>query len=481
MNLITQAEGCALLIAFGLSMLVAAYGLARRKVITKDSFLVAGRSISWPKGALSIAVSWIWAPAIFIVSLQAYTKGIAGVFWFVIPNILCFFLFAPIAIRLRKLMPEGYTLPEFIMKRYGNDKKTHLAFLVIFFGYQLGAININALAGGTLLHILTGMDFSIAVITLSGIALLYSLISGLEASIITDIFQMILILVVSFILVPWVLVSSGGIDTVISGLGGVTGEFGNVFDPWIAYSFGIAMTFGLLAGPIGDQMFFQRSFAVKKNDIIKTFVVGGLIFGLVPLSLSLLGFIGASPEVNAALNVTDPQMVGPLVIGKFLPKQALILFVLMAFAGLSSTLDSAYCAISSLGSIDIYKQYINPEASDKKLLNVSRKIMIGMAILGTSFALLQPKLLWVFLIYSALASAGFFPTIFSIFWDKLCSKGAFWGVTLSLLLGIPLSIYANITENTHLIVLASILSVFVGFVVCVWFGMRNKKILIEAP
>jgi len=475
MNIITQQEGFILLALFGLSMISFVYFLTRRKISSSERFLVANREVSWIRGAFSIAVSWIWAPAIFIASLQAYTKGIAGAFWFIVPNVVCFFVFAPLAIRLRKLMPDGYTLPEFILKRYNDNKKAHIAFLIVFFGYQLGAIIINALAGGTLLHILTGMNFVLAVLSLSAVALIYSLISGLEASILTDVIQMLIVLVFCFILVPWVIINAGGMSSVIGGLGGVTGEFRNMFDPWIAYSFGIAMTFSLIAGPIGDQMFFQRGFAIKQKNIVKTFVVGGLIFGLIPIALSLLGFVAANPAFSSVITVSDPQMVGPLVIGYFLPKAALLLFVFMAFAGLSSTLDSAYCAISSLGVVDVYKKYFNSQANDKKILNMSRIIMLVMALIGTSIALLQPKLLWVFLIYGALASVGLFPTIFSLFWKRMTAAGVFWAITLSLIFGLPLSIYANITGNVHLIVISTITSVVVGLFVCLIAGFCNKN------
>ena len=440
-----------------------------------EQFLVAGRNVSWTRGAFSIAVSWIWAPAIFIASLQAYTQGIAGAFWFIVPNIVTFFVFAPIAIRLRKLMPNGFTLPEFILKRFGGDKGTHIVFLIVFAGYQLGAIVINSLAGGTLLHILTGMNFTVAVLAISAIALIYSLMSGLKASILTDIIQMLMIVIVGFILVPWVIVNAGGVSAVTGGLAGVTGEFGNIFNPAVAYSFGIVMTLGLLAGPIADQMFFQRTFAVRKKHIVKTFVAGGLLFGIVPIMLSLLGFVAANPAIGSAINVVDPQMVGPLVIGHLLPKAALLLFVFMAFAGLSSTLDSAYVAMSSLATIDIYKKYINPMADDKRLLKAARIAMLIMAVVGTSIALLQPKLLWVFLIYAALSASVLFPVILSVFWKRLNRRGAFWAVATSLVIGLPMSIYANVVENTDLIVLSTVLSVGIGLVVCLVAGFLNRK------
>ena len=60
---------------------------------SKELFLVADREVGWIRGAFSIAVSWVWAPAIFVASLQTYTKGLAGGFWFIAPNIICFFIF----------------------------------------------------------------------------------------------------------------------------------------------------------------------------------------------------------------------------------------------------------------------------------------------------------------------------------------------------------------------------------------------------
>jgi SSS family transporter len=475
MYLISQTTGITTLLIFGLVMIVIVYFLTRKQFNSKDAFLVARREVGWLRGSLSIAVSWIWAPAVFIASMQAYNQGIAGAFWFIVPNVVCFFVFAPLAIRLRRFLPEGYTLPQFILKRYDNDKKTHLAFLVLFFGYQLGAIIINTLAAGVLLNALTGISFYLVVSLIMVLVLIYAIMSGLEASIITDVIQMAMVLLFCFILVPWVIIKAGGFSAVTGGFGGITGMFGNVFNPWIAYSFGIATTLSLISGPIGDQMFFQRVYASKKEQIVKTFVAGGLIFGLVPTILCLLGFIAANPHFSSLITVADPQMVGPVVIGYFLPKIALVAFLFMAFAALASTIDSAYCAISSLGTIDIYRKYFNPEASDRQLLSMSRKVMLAMALLGTGIALLQPKLLWVFLIYGALASAGFFPTVFSLYWKKLNKQGVFWAVTLSLIIGLPLSIYANITENVNLIVLASILSVVIGLITCLIAGFLNKK------
>jgi urea-proton symporter len=173
MTLLTETEGWSLLLGFGAAMITAVGLKNRAKKLCADSFLVADRSVSVWQGALSIAVSWIWAPAIFICSMQSFNLGLPGIFWFTAPNVLCFFLYAPFALRLRRMMPEGYSLPDYVFERFDHDRRVHLAFLFIFFGYQLFAIVINALAGGLLLNAVSGVDVRVAIVSIVLIVLAY--------------------------------------------------------------------------------------------------------------------------------------------------------------------------------------------------------------------------------------------------------------------------------------------------------------------
>ncbi len=470
MHLCTPLETGLMILAFA-TLMILLVKVFNKKEITSEEYLVANRTLGWKKAALSIAVSWIWAPAIFIASLQSYTKGIAGAFWFIVPNVICFFVFAPIAIKIRKSIPMGYSFPDYISERYKGNKLVHISFLLIFLSYQLGSIVINSVAGGMLLNQLSGMPILLAIILMPSIALVYSLKTGMRASVITDVFQMLFILVVAAFLIPWLHNVSGGFHTIILGLGGKTGEFSNIFHPAIAYAFGIPMTIGLITGPLSDQMFFQRAFSVEEKDITKTFVVGGLLFAIVPILLCIPGFIAAA---NPQITISNPEMIAPSVIAHFLPHWALLLFGGMALCGLCSTLDSSFCALSSLGAIDIYKRYINKTPSKDQLLKVSRNFMLGFTAFGTSISLLEPKLLWLSLIYGSLAGAGFFPLLFSVYSKNISSKALSVAILTSLIIGLPFSIYANIIENTDLIVASSLLSVILGLVILVLAICKSK-------
>ncbi|MCI5064787.1 hypothetical protein MRY87_03575 [bacterium] len=472
--MLERYEGLVLLIGFGAAM-IALVWLKTHAEKHADGFLVADRQVGILQGSLSIAVSWVWAPAIFVASLQAYTNGIAGAFWFIVPNIVCFFLFAVLAVRLRRQLPEGYTLPQYIGEKFQGNSASHIVLVIGTLTYLGTAIIANANAGGMLLHAVSGIDTKTAILGTGCIALSYSLLSGLKASIFTDILQMVMVLGLAGVLIPIAFTQAGGFSTYLAGLGGVDGTHSTLFDIGIALSFGIPATITLMTGPISDQMFIQRAFAVRQRDIVKTFVFGGLLFGLVPLMLSTLGFLGAALEAQGAISVENPEMVAPVVIHHLLPRPALYAFVLMAFAGLCSTLDSALCAVSSIGGVDLYRRYRNPSASEQQLLAASRYSMLVIGGISIGIALLEPKILWLFMINGAVTATMFFPIVLSLYWKRMTGAGVALGVSTGLLIGLPCSVYANIQNDSELIVIASIASLGTGLLVSVLASLCSKK------
>ena len=299
-NVLDQTGGLIFLFLFGAVMVALTAWVGRGRRRDNAEFLLAGRNVGVLTGAMSIAASWIWAPALFIASQKAYEQGIAGLFWFTFPNVMALVVFAPLALRIRERFPSGYTLPQFMGNRHGRG--VHILYLIQFFGLQICSFAVQILAGSALIETMTGLPFLLVATILVGTALLYSVMGGIRASLTTDFLQMALILTISAIAVSWAVVRAGGLSIVAEGLGGHSGD-GNLFDPWVAYSFGIPVTIGLLSGPIGDQMHWQRAYALRSNsDVIKTFLLGAALFIVVPLSLSLLGFVAANDEVSRRLD-----------------------------------------------------------------------------------------------------------------------------------------------------------------------------------
>ena len=444
------------LMSFGIVMFI--IGAVRRQPDSLNIFLVANRNIGTWVGALSVASTWIWAPALFIAAQKAFQQGLPGLMWFTVPNVGCLVMFAFIAPRIRNAFPKGYTLPQYIAHRF--DTKTHAVYLFAFLCLQICSLAVQLIAGAALFNTISGFPYMIGVILLAVTFTSYSLIDGLRASIRTDLFQMIIILASMVILVPWAIIKGGGWMAVASGFGGFSGEFTSILDPYVAYSFGITVTIGLMSGPVGDQQHWQRAFSFKEGHVRKGYLVGALIFAVVPLGMSFLGFIAAgNPDAAPAIyaGAVPAQQVGPEVIRTLLPSWCLLVFMVMILCGLASTGDSALCAGGSLIAVDIYRKYIRPEASDKETLRISRIAVFGIALVAVSIALIPGiTILSLFLFYGTLRSSTLMPTLVMIFKKDVSASGMFWGVLLAIIFGLPMYIYGVLSNNIHIKVGANI-------------------------
>lgn len=445
--------------------LTAWFGRGHKK--DKDEFLLASRGIGVLPGAMSIAASWIWAPALFIAAQKAYEQGTAGLLWFTLPNVLALVVFAPLALRIRKLLPTGFTLPQFIRSRHG--RAVHVLYVIQFFGLQICSFSVQILAGSVLIQMMTGLGFHLVAVILVLTALSYSVMGGVRASVVTDFVQMSLILVIALITVPWVVAEAGGLHAVTTGFAGVSGDFGNIFDPWVAYSFGIPVTIGLLSGPIGDQMHWQRAYALRSDkDVIKTFMLGALIFILVPLTLSILGFVAADKELSANWTITDTQLIGPITVAHLLPGFMLVIFSIMLLSGLCSTLDSILCAASALATVDLADGSQSGDEHDTGKVVIARIGMLGTAAIGLGIACIPNlQIVHLFLFYGTWRAATMIPTILSLYWGKLNSNAVFAAILASLVFGAPVYAAGAILKNPHLSVIGSILVVLIGLGVCV--------------
>ncbi len=339
-------------------------------------------------------------------------------------------------------------------------------------------------------------------IILALIVLAYSLISGLESSIVTDFVQFLLIIIGIVVVIPWIVLKAGGFQAVASGIGGVSGQFKNIFDPSVAFSFGIVTAIGLISGAISDQQYWQRAFAIKKNNLIPSFVFGALMFGIVPVVLSVLGFLAANSSLGITLpSGIDSSMIGVVAVAKFLPLGALVLFVVMLLSALFSTLDSGLNAASSLYVTDVVKytdrekevlkkvdqhlQLTSDEITlakqlDKKGVRNSQSAMFGITIIGFLVALAVmyipnfglKQLWWIF---NSIAACVVVPTVLSLYWSRLDARGVFWGVLTAFVLGVPFFIYGNIVDKPVWIVLSSLFIVGVSTLFCLFFTITSRK------
>lgn len=420
------------LLAYAVIMLGATV-LITKKEDNIERFCVGNRNIGWFVSALSIAATWIWAPALFVSTENAYAKGFAGLFWFLVPNVLCLIIFIPFAKKIRREMPRGITLSGYMYEKY-QSKSVKNVYL-----FQLGALaalstGVQLLAGSKILSMLTGLPFAVMTIVLAVIAYSYSQFSGIKASILTDAIQMIFMLVASIYFMVFGVKNGQGIETLLNGLGGINGDGASLFSARgleIFLGFGLPTAVGLISGPFGDQSFWQRAFCVNKSKIGRAFLCGAIIFGIVPLSMGVLGFVGAGMGYEAA----DISVINFELISTLFPAWAVVPFLFMIVSGLLSTVDSNLCAVSSL-TTDVFKV---------KTVGKTKVAMVLLLIVGIAVANIPGlTVTHLFLMYGTLRAATLLPTVFTLKGVRLSAKGVVIGIISALIIGLPIFAYGNI-------------------------------------
>ena len=108
-----------IILAVYAAVMLAATFLFAKQGRGSDDFYVGDRKMGPVVSAMSIAATWIWAPALFTSAEKAYSNGLPGLFWFLVPNVLCLMLFIPFAKAIRRRMPAGITLSGFMGHLHG--------------------------------------------------------------------------------------------------------------------------------------------------------------------------------------------------------------------------------------------------------------------------------------------------------------------------------------------------------------------------
>ena len=435
--------GIILLVIYTVVMLAVTF---KDRALDSLAFNVANRNIGTCSGALSIAATWIWAPALFVSAEKSYSWGWQGLAWFLVPNVLCLMIFSPFANRIRKIFPQGVTLSGFMQERLqsravGNTYRFQLGSLAVL------STGVQLLAGSKILSVITGLPFWLLTVILAVIAYSYSRKSGIMASIKTDALQMVLILLICAVAVPWA-VSAKGFESIVSGLGGVK-QIGG----WeIFIGFGLPTAIGLISGPFGDQNFWQRAFSIREASVKKSFMLGAVLFGLVPLSMGVLGFIAG----GSGFAVNDSGYVNFELIKAVLPAWFMVPFLFMVVSGLLSTVDSNLCAVSSL-------------ASDVKAgLGTARVSMVVLLVLGIIIANI-PKITVtdLFLFYGTFRASTLLTTLLTLMRKKLHPAGVTAGVVLGLLVGLPTFAYGSVCGVLEAKLAGSLLTLLIPGIIAI--------------
>ncbi|WP_339673514.1 sodium:solute symporter family protein [Dasania marina] len=404
-------------------LLIAFYGgtylltlLIKKKKENTDAFMVSNHQIGFGLGAASMTATWIWAASFYGAATSGYTYGISGPLHYGLWGALMILFIYPFGRRFRELAPNAHTLGELIHARHGSSSQLILASSNIL--GSIISLMVNFTASGALVSVLSPLSFQTGVIVAGVGVLSYTLWSGFRASVLTDFAQLMAMMAVAILIIPAVLFSLGGPQTLADGMSLLTPEQANLFSMDAILNQGAPFFVAVLAYAIGNQTISQRLFAVREDHIKPTFITATIGYGAIVIGLGMIGLMalmtGMEP-IDGDMNNLIPQMVSmylsPVFIG---------MFFILVIGSLSSTADSDLSAMSAIVMADVYGKNIAKNKPDPtKMLFIGRLTMIVATLIGVILASFSMDILILLVFVGALWGAIVFPVIASCFWDRV--------------------------------------------------------------
>jgi len=387
-----------------------------RRAAALDDFMLAGRRVGLALGTATAMATWVTSNTTRAAPQLAYQMGIWGMLGYSLGSV-GLILFAPLARRIRLLMPAGFTCGDFVRLRYGNT--AWRIFLGISLFYGIGWLISLGMAGGILINALTGIEYRVGMTVILTICVLYSLLGGLRAVIGTDFIQTLLILF-GILILAWLAIDTVGFEAMHESFSEQRPELFNLLMPAALMFLFNNLLFGV--GEIfHSNVWWSRAFAFDEGVGFKAYITAGIFWMPIPV---VAGFIAlAAPALD--LNVPAADMVGPLVAANLLGVGGAILVFIVVFSALASSLDSLLAATGDLVLQDIYRGHLRPQASREELRRAARWVILGLGILAWLLCLPRLTSLAALLHFTgAFVASTIWPIAAGLYWRRTNPTGA---------------------------------------------------------
>jgi SSS family solute:Na+ symporter len=422
----------------------------KKKQNADGNLFLAGKSLKWYSIGLTMWGTNV-GPSMLIASASiGYTTGVvAGNFgWYAFPFIfLLAVVFAP-----RYLKADIQTLPEFMGKRFGQSTRNILAWYTTV-TILISWLALTLFAGGILVGQILDLPLWASVIILVLIAAFFTIAGGLEAIAYTNVFQMILLILVSGALTVVGVMKAGGPIAVFEA---APSSYWNLLlpmddpnYPWLAIALGypvMGVWFwctdqSMVQSVLGAKSLKQGQLGANFTGWLKIFDVALFI---IPGIVCFILF----PDLS------DPDEAYMTMVTRLFPAGMTGLVMAVLIAALVSTIDSALNSLSTVFTMDIYVKKYKPEASQKEIVKIGRMVTAIGAVLGVVMAIGIDSIKGLNLFDVFQSVLGFIAPplsvvfLIGVFWKKMTTKAA----NVILIAGTVISIGTGIT---YLFILSS--------------------------
>jgi len=397
-----------------------------RRVKNSSDFLVAGRSLGPGRLFATFLAANIGAGSTVGATGLGYRFGLSAWWWVGSASIGTLLLSQFLGPRLWRIAKQHglATLPDFLEFRYNKSVKALIS--VLFWCGSLAILAAQIIAISTILYTVAGIPKWQGCIIGGTVAIVYCTAGGLMSSSFVNMFELTVTMSGLLLAVPFAIHTLGGwshvrdlvtahkgSEAVAAPMFSMVGVGSKQLFAWVAF---LVPSFMISPGLV------QKVYGARDVKTVKLGVglnsAGQAIFAFVPPLLGLCAF--------AALpHLANPDLALPSAMKLLLPRWLGIWTLASIFSAELSATDAILFMLSTSLAVDLYKTFLNPTVSQRKLLMASRTTSICAGILGISLAMILPSIITaVSIFYVLMAVSLFVPVMAGLYSRRVLSSAA---------------------------------------------------------
>ena len=403
--LLTQSTSLILLITISLIFVI--LGLYNsNKYQGLNNYLTANRNIGVFSLTTSLTASALGAWILFGPVSAATWGGIGAVIGYSLGTAFPMFFLIYLGKKIRKELPRGSSLIEFMRKKFGKSLFKLILLLTIFYMFIFLCAEVTAVA--VLINYISGTELWVTALIVLISTLVYTLYGGLRASIFTDNIQMIVIGILLLISLIYINIFTGSDFSI---------DFVKEKNPQLlslsyvpSYTAGLTFFIAVAATNLFHQGNWQRVYAAKNFETLKKSLVISF-FIIVPVVF----FMGFTGMVAFSLDPTIRPDLGFFTL--LLKEQTKFLSFFVIVLGLALTISTVDTLVNAISSLIVVDGNATFNLDKKKSLNFSKYIILFLSLISFIIASKGFDILYLFLL-ADLFCCAFVLTVFYSFYNK---------------------------------------------------------------
>jgi len=409
------------------------------RVKTKADFLVAGRTLPAFVLIFTLLSSWIGSGSLLGGAENAYKHGFAALWqagggWV---GLLFIYFIAPKARKFAR-----FTVPDLLEARY-NQMARVLGVIATLFAFT-AITSYQLIGGGDILHLIFPAVISadLGKYIIAAFVIVFTAIAGMSSVAYTDLVIGLMATITMCAALPFLIHESGGWSHITQSLPAT--HFEVLGD--LSFTQAMELLVPTMLLMLGNQAMYQKFFSAKSEKdariAVVGWIVGTIILETVIVALAVVGSVlfphgEVSQRPREILAYTAlhgmPAWLGALLMGA-------------VFAKIISTANNYLFSPATNLVNDVFVRYIAPNASNRRVLLVSRLIVVFLGIWALWQALntqsVLQKTIYAYTIYAAALT----PVVLAAFYSRRATAA---GAATAIFAGTFVTVFWNTSWVAH--------------------------------